>query len=77
MQKYQDRVVYGTDMAYSQRMFSSTFRILESLDEHFYEFDLDVCYDYHWPLHGLGLSDSVLKKVYRDNALEAFKRARG
>ena len=63
-------------MAYSQRMFSSTFRILESADEHFYEFDLDVCYDYHWPLHGFGLPDAVLKRIYRDNALEAFRRAR-
>jgi hypothetical protein len=75
-QKYADRVLYGTDMPYTQRMFSSTFRILETLDEHFYEFDLDVCYDYHWPLHGLGLSDDLLKKVYRDNALAVFQRAR-
>ena len=51
-EKYQDRVLYGTDMAYTQRMCSSTFRIMETSDEHFYEFDLDVCYDYHWPLHG-------------------------
>ena len=76
IQKHADRVLYGTDMAYSQRMFSSTFRIMETLDEHFYEFDLDVCYDYHWPLHGLGLRDDVLKKVYRENALNVFKRAR-
>jgi hypothetical protein len=75
-QKYQDRVLYGTDMAYTQRMFSSTFRIMESLDEHFYEFDLDVCYDYHWPLHGFGLSDGVLKKMYRDNLRQVCQRAR-
>ena len=75
-QKYPDRSLYGSDMAYSQRMFTSTFRILETLDEHFYEFDLDVCYDYHWPLHGFGLPDALLTKIYRDNALEAFRRAR-
>jgi predicted TIM-barrel fold metal-dependent hydrolase len=74
--QYAGRTVYGTDMAYSQRMLTSTFRIMESLDEHFYYFDLDVCYDYHWPLHGLGLPDGALKKIYRDTALEVYRRAR-
>jgi hypothetical protein len=63
-------------MAYTQRMFTSTFRVMESLDEHFYEFDLDVCYDYHWPLHGLGLPDGVLKKMYGENMVEVYRRAR-
>ena len=75
-QKYPDRVLYGTDMAYNQRMFSTTFRILESEDEHFYERDLNFNFDYHWPLYGLGLPDAVLRKVYRDNAGNVFQRAR-
>ena len=74
--KYADRVLYGTDMAYNQKMFSTTFRILESTDEHFYEQDLNFNFNYHWPLNGFGLSDGVLKKVYRENALKAFERAR-
>jgi predicted TIM-barrel fold metal-dependent hydrolase len=76
LQKYPDRVLYGTDMAYTQRMFSTTFRILESQDEHFYEQDLNFNFDYHWPLYGLALPDPVLKKLYRDNALRAFRQAR-
>jgi hypothetical protein len=76
-QKYADRVVYGTDMPYNQRMFSTTFRVLESLDEHFYEQDLYFNFDYHWPMNGFGLPDAVLKKVYRDNLAGAFKQARG
>jgi len=75
-QKYPDRVLYGTDMAYTQRMFSTTFRILESHDEHFYERDLNFNFDYHWALNGFGLPDSILKKVYSDNARRAFQRAR-
>ncbi len=71
-QKYPGRVVYGTDMTYNQNMFSNTFRILESQDEHFYD-----SYDYHWPLYGCGLPDSVLKKVYADNMRTVVKRARG
>ena len=73
LEKYQDRVLYGTDMGYNQHMFSTTFRILETSDEHFYAHDL---FDYHWPLHGFALPDNVLKKVYVENARRAFQRAR-
>lgn len=75
-QKYPDRVLYGTDMAYNQRMFSTTFRILESHDEHFYERDLNFNFDYHWALNGFGLPDPILKKVYSDNARRVFQRAK-
>ena len=76
LRKYPDRVLYGTDMPYTQKIFSTTFRILESNDEHFYEQDIYFNFDYHWPLHGLGLPDALLKKIYRENAMNAFKRAR-
>ena len=76
LRKYPGRVLYGTDMPYTQRIFSTTFRILESNDEHFYERDLYFNFDYHWPMHGFGLPDALLKKMYRDNALKAFKQAR-
>jgi predicted TIM-barrel fold metal-dependent hydrolase len=74
-QKYSDRVLYGTDMAYNQRLFSTTFRILESNDEHFYEQDLNFNFNYHWPLNGFGLPDDVLKKIYHDNAMSIFNSA--
>ncbi|HID38639.1 MAG TPA: amidohydrolase, partial [Calditrichaeota bacterium] len=61
-ERYQDRLLYGTDMGYEKSMYQITFRILESKDEHFYEIDL---FGYHWPLYGLGLSDTVLKKIYQ------------
>ena len=35
--KHADRLVYGTDMGVDKAMYRVTFRILESLDEHFYE----------------------------------------
>jgi hypothetical protein len=73
--KYPDRVLYGTDMPYHERMFGTTFRILETLDEHFYEQDLYFNFNYHWPLHGFGLPDNVLKNVYGDNARRVFARA--
>jgi hypothetical protein len=73
IQKHQDRVLYGTDLPYAQWMFSETFRILETHDEHFY---VPERFIYHWPLHGFGLPDAVLKKVYGDNARRAFEQAR-
>jgi hypothetical protein len=74
-QKYPDRVLYGTDMTYDPRVFATTFRILESLDEHFYEQDLYFNFNYHWPMYGLGLPDDVLKKVYSENAKAVFQKA--
>ncbi|MEJ0106322.1 MAG: hypothetical protein WDO19_28925 [Bacteroidota bacterium] len=57
--------MYGTDMGFDPSMYEMTFRILETNDEHFYEIERT---GYHWPLHGFGLPDAVLKKVYRTNA---------
>jgi predicted TIM-barrel fold metal-dependent hydrolase len=65
MEKYADRLVYGTDMGASEQMYRITFRILETSDEHFYEKER---FNYHWPLYGLDLSDAMLKKLYSDNA---------
>ena len=65
MEKYQDRLVYGTDMGMDGVMYRATFRILESKDEHFYEYTMS---DYHWALYGLNLSKETLKKIYQTNA---------
>ncbi len=71
--KYADRLVYGTDMGFDKEMYRVTFRVLETLDEHFYENDM---FGYHWSLNGFGLPDGVLQKVYRANA-ERILNSRG
>ncbi|MBL0745302.1 amidohydrolase family protein [Chryseolinea lacunae] len=71
LEKHQDKIVYGTDMGADPEMYAFTFRILESKDEHFYATEMT---GYHWPLHGFGLSDAVLKKVYQTNAKKILKR---
>lgn len=73
-EKHADRLVYGTDMGFDQAMYRVTFRILESLDEHFYEIEQ---FAYHWSLNGFGLSDAVLKKVYRENAVALLAARKG
>ena len=72
-EKHQDRLVYGTDMGFSTDMYRMTFRILESTDERFYAWNQS---SYHWPLYGLGLTDPVLKKIYRANALKIIQTAK-
>lgn len=69
--KYQDRLVYGTDMGMGSSVYELTFRILETSDEHFYAWGHS---SYHWPLNGLALSDNVLRKVYRDNSVKIIDR---
>lgn len=76
MEKYQDRILYGVDvdgsnLKYEKEMYKTTFRILETADEHFYRHDL---FDYHWPLYGLSLSDKTLKKIYNENLRKLMKQ---
>ncbi len=64
-EKYQDRLIYGTDMGMDQHMYQVTFRVLETADEHFYESQM---FGYHWALNGFALPDRILKKLYSENA---------
>ncbi len=70
IEKYADRIMYGTDEGYSLTMYRNTFRVWETTDEHFYAWDVS---NTPWPLSGLGLSDETLKRLYRDNALQILK----
>jgi predicted TIM-barrel fold metal-dependent hydrolase len=65
---YQDRVLMGKD-TYKMEEYYTYFRVLETDDEYF-----DYYRKYHggWKLYGLGLPDSVLKKVYYENALKVI-----
>jgi predicted TIM-barrel fold metal-dependent hydrolase len=69
--RYQDRILYGTDMTPDIEMYRETFRLLETADEHFY---LIYFRNYHWPMYSFELPDEVLKKIYRDNASLLFKK---
>jgi predicted TIM-barrel fold metal-dependent hydrolase len=69
--RYQDRIVYGTDMGINKNMYQLTFRILETADEHFYDHHR---FGYHWALNGLDLPEEILEKVYSKNAEKIIKR---
>jgi predicted TIM-barrel fold metal-dependent hydrolase len=68
MIKYQDRVMFGKD-TYKKEEYYTYFRVLETGDEYF---DYYRKYHAHWKLYGLELPDSVLKKVYYENALRVI-----
>lgn len=61
-EKYQDKLLYGTDNDPNVPMYEATIRGLETTDEHFYYWR-----KYHWPCSGFGLNDKILKKIYVDN----------
>jgi len=67
-EKYQDRILFGTDNDPDPDMYHTQWRILETEDEHFYL----KGQSYHWPLHGIGLTDPVLKKICHDNARRLY-----
>ncbi len=65
-EKYQDRVLFGKD-SYQPAEYPTYFRVLESEDEYFPYYKR---YHAFWKMYGIGLSDTVLKKLYYENAIK-------
>ncbi|MEP6991308.1 MAG: amidohydrolase family protein [bacterium] len=63
--KYQDRILFGKD-SFQPEEYPYYWRVFETRDDYF-----DYYRGYHafWKLYGIDLPDSVLKKVYFQNAL--------
>jgi predicted TIM-barrel fold metal-dependent hydrolase len=64
-EKYQDRILFGKD-SWVPDEYATYFRVLETNDEYF---PYHKRYHAFWKMYGLGLPDSILKKVYYKNAL--------
>jgi len=77
-EKHQDRVLFGTDATpngeeYPQQdlkpeMYRCYFRFLETEDEYFDYSPAPVPPQGRWRIYGINLPDSILKKVYHNNA---------
>ena len=77
-EKYQDRILFGTDATpngfqtpqqlYGDELYQIYFRLLETEDEYFDYAPAKVPPQGRWKIYGLGLPDSILKKVYHQNA---------
>jgi hypothetical protein len=76
--RYQDRIMFGTDASPSEGdtpqqdlkpdMYRLYFRWLETLDEYFDYAPSAIPPQGRWKIYGIGLPDSILKKVYHNNA---------
>jgi predicted TIM-barrel fold metal-dependent hydrolase len=81
--KYQDRIVFGTDTTphgdkFPQQVFGDTlyeiyYRFLESDDEYFDYAPAKVPPQGRWKIYGIELGDPVLKKVYYQNAARLLR----
>jgi predicted TIM-barrel fold metal-dependent hydrolase len=65
--KYQDRILFGTDGP-RDALYPIYFRFLETEDEYFDYSPGPVPSQGRWKIYGLGLNDTILKKVYSGNA---------
>jgi predicted TIM-barrel fold metal-dependent hydrolase len=63
--KYQDRLMYATDLGVTREMYLGTFRVLQTADEYFKAPDAPLML---WMAYGLDLPDTVLEKLYHGNA---------
>jgi len=76
--KYQDRIHFGTDavphgtdtpqQVFGDELYEIYFRFLETEDEYFDYAPAPVPPQGRWRIYGLGLPESILRKVYYENA---------
>jgi predicted TIM-barrel fold metal-dependent hydrolase len=66
-EKYQDRILFGKDNWLPISEYQTYFRVLETDDEYF---PYHKKYHAFWRMYGMGLPDSILKKIYYKNALK-------
>jgi len=77
-EKYQDRILFGTDaiphghefpqQLFCDQLYEIYYRFLETGDEYFDYAPAKVPPQGRWQISGLNLPDSILKKVYFENA---------
>jgi predicted TIM-barrel fold metal-dependent hydrolase len=76
--RYQDRIMFGTDAVpegfetpqqiFGDELYEIYYRFLETEDEYFDYAPAPKPPQGRWRIYGLGLPDSILRKVYWENA---------
>lgn len=76
--KYQDRILFGTDavphgdefpqQVFGDKLYQIYYRFLETEDEYFDYAPARVPPQGRWRIYGLGLPDTILRKIYNANA---------
>lgn len=83
--KYQDRIIFGTDAVpngtdtpqqiFGDELYEIYYRFLESEDEYFDYAPAPIPPQGRWRIYGIKLPDSILKKVYFENAARLLRLA--
>ncbi len=71
--QYPDRILLGTDLVPEPEMYRLHFRFLET-DDQYFEYPSHASRQGRWNIYGLFLPDEVLRRVYRDNAMQLLKK---
>jgi predicted TIM-barrel fold metal-dependent hydrolase len=77
--KYQDRILFGTDatphgdefpqQVFNDQLYEIYYRFLETDDEYFDYAPAKIPPQGRWKIYGIGLPQTILKKVYYENAV--------
>jgi uncharacterized protein len=65
LERYRDRVMFGTDMGRDKAMYQDWWRLLESADEY-------IPGRIWWTYYGLELNEPTLRSLYRETALKVL-----
>jgi predicted TIM-barrel fold metal-dependent hydrolase len=78
IEKYQDRIMFGTDaipggndtpqQVFNDQLYEIYYRFLETEDEYFDYAPAAIPPQGRWRIYGLGLPESILRKIYFENA---------
>jgi len=81
--RYQDRILFGTDatphgdefpqQVFNDKLYEIYYRFLETGDEYFDYASAKVPPQGRWRIYGLGLPQSILEKVYNQNAARVLQ----
>ncbi|MBV8477421.1 MAG: amidohydrolase family protein [Acidobacteria bacterium] len=81
--RFQDRILFGTDatphgdefpqQVFNDRLYEIYYRFLETEDEYFDYAPAKVPPQGRWRIYGLGLPQSILEKVYNQNAARVLR----
>ncbi len=69
--RFQDRILFGTDLLPDDQMYRLHYRFFETFDEYF-DYPSHASRQGRWQIYGIGLPQEVLVKLYRANAQRVF-----
>jgi len=72
IEKYSDRVLFGTDGPFPEERLRIYWRFLETRDEYFLYSEKSPPPQGDWRVYGLGLSQNTLRKIYFGNAVRVI-----